>query len=87
MWHEYPIPTDFDNQKRIIRALRGWIQQIERDGLVSGFAFNHYYTPEGLSELRVRFQYSNEQNRRQVENQLDTEVKRNLPNYVLQERE
>jgi hypothetical protein len=74
LWHEYPIPTDFDNQKRIIRALRGWIEQLERDGLVSGFAFNHYYTPEGLSELRVRFQYSNEQNRRQVENQLDTEV-------------
>ena len=87
MWHEYLIPTDFENQKRIIRALREWIQQLERDGLVSGFAFNHYYTPEGLSELGVRFQYSSEQNREQVENQLNAEVKRTLPNYVLQERE
>jgi hypothetical protein len=87
LWHEYPIPTDFENQKRIIRALREWIQQLERDGLIGGFAFNHYYTPEGLSELRVRFQYSNEQNREQVENQLDIEVKKFLTNYALQERE
>lgn len=86
MWHEYPIPTDFENQKRIIRDLRRWIQQLETDNLITGFAFNHY-CHDGISELRIRFQYSNEQNREQVENQLQTEVRRTLPNYNVQERE
>jgi hypothetical protein len=88
MWHEYPIPTDFENQKRIIRALREWIQQLEADNLISGFAFNHYSSnPEVPDQLRVRFQYSAEHNRQGVENQLETEVKEMLPSYVMQERE
>jgi hypothetical protein len=83
LWHEYPIPADFDKQKEIIRKLRKWIQQLENDNLIVGFAFNHYYEPD---ELRVRFQYSDEQNRDIVESELEIEVKKLLPNYVQRER-
>ena len=90
MWHEYPIPADFDKQKEIIRALRTWIQQLENAGLIEGFAFNHYYSdpqnPNEQDELRVRFQYSDEQNRDRVELELESEVKNLLPTYVKQVR-
>ena len=90
MWHEYPIPADFNKQKEIIRKLRNWIQQLENDNLIDGFAFNHYFqvpqNPNEPDELRVRFQYSNEQNREIVESKLENEIKKLLPNYVKQER-
>lgn len=87
MWHEYPIPTDFENQKKIIRVLREWIQRLETDNLISGFAFNHYFSNVGVpDELRIRFQYTKEHFRERVENQLETEVKKTLPSYVMQER-
>jgi len=90
MWHEYPIPADFNKQKEVIRKLRRWIQQLENDNLIVGFAFNHYYqdspNPNEPDELRVRFQYSDEQNRDIVESGLENEVKKLLPNYVQQER-
>ena len=88
MWREYPIPADFDKQKEVIRALRNWIQQLENEALIEGFAFSHYYqdpqNPNGTDELRVRFQYSNEQSRYRVELELENEVKKLLPNYVKQ---
>lgn len=88
MWHEYPIPADFERQKQIIRALRKWILQLEEDNLISGFAFNHYFSnPNVPDELRVRFQYTEERNREQVEVQLETEVEKVLQDYVMQERE
>ena len=90
MWHEYPIPADFNKQKEIIRKLRNWIQQLENDNLIVGFAFNHYFQVPPNSnepdELRVRFQYRDEQNRDIVESELENEVKKLLPNYVKQER-
>jgi hypothetical protein len=90
LWYEYPIPADFDKQKEIIRALRKWIQQLENVGLIDGYAFNHYYSdsqkPKEPDELRVRFQYSDEQNRPIVELELESEVKKLLPNYVEQVR-
>ena len=90
MWHEYPIPADFDKQKEIIRKLRNWIQQLENDNLIDGFAFNHYSqvppNPNEPDELRVRFEYSDEQNRDIVESELENEVKKLLLNYVKQER-
>jgi hypothetical protein len=90
LWHEYPIPADFDKQKEIIRKLRKWIQQLENDNLIVGFAFNHYYQVlpnlNEPDELRVRFQYSDEQNRDIIESELEIEVKKLLPNYVQQER-
>ena len=90
MWHEYPIPADFDKQKEIIRKLRKWIQQLENVNLIDGFAFNHYFQvpPKANKpdELRVRFEYSDEQNRGIVESELENEVKKLLPNYVKQER-
>ena len=88
MWHEYPIPADFNKQKEIIRKLRNWIQQLENDNLIVGFAFNHdYQVSPNLNEpdeLRVRFQYSDEQNRDIVESELENKVKKLLPNYVKQ---
>ena len=88
MWHEYPIPADFNKQKEIIRKLRKWIQQLENDNLIVGFAFNHdYQVSPNLNEpdeLRVRFQYSDEQNRDIVESELENKVKKLLPNYVKQ---
>ena len=90
MWYEYPIPAGFDKQKEIIRALRTWIQQLENVGLIDGFAFNHYYSdsqnPNEPDELRVRFQYNDEQRRLGVELELESEVKNLLPNYVKQVR-
>jgi len=88
LWHEYPIPADFNKQKEIIRKLRKWIQQLENDNLIVGFAFNHdYQVSPNLNEpdeLRVRFQYSDEQNRDIVESELENKVKKLLPNYVKQ---
>jgi hypothetical protein len=90
LWHEYPIPADFNKQKEIIRKLRNWIQQLENGNLIVGFAFNHYFqvppNPNEPDELRVRFQYRDEQNRDIVESELENEVKKLLPNYVKQER-
>jgi len=89
LWHEYPIPADFDKQKEVIRKLRNWIQQLENDTLIVGFAFNHYQVSPNLNEpdeLRVRFQYSDEQNRDIVESELEIKVKKLLPNYVKRER-
>ncbi len=90
MWHEYPIPADFNKQKEIIRKLRKWIQELENANLIVGFAFNHYYedplNPKEPDELRIRFQYGDEHNREVVESDLENEVKQLLPNYVQQER-
>jgi hypothetical protein len=90
LWHEYPIPADFNRQKEVIRKLRKWIQQLENAGLVVGFAFNHYYqdpsNPKEPDELRVRFQYAREKNRETVESELEYEVQQLLPDYALQER-
>lgn len=83
LWHEYPIPTHFEKQKEIIRKLRKWIQQLEKDNFIVGFAFNHYSSnPDVPDELRIRFEYTDEQNRENVEAQLETEVKKMLPSYV-----
>jgi len=90
LWHEYPIPADFNKQKEIIRKLRNWIQQLEDNSLIIGFAFNHYFQvspkPNEPDELRVRFEYSDEQNRDVVESGLEIEVKKLLPDYVTHER-
>ncbi len=90
MWHEYPIPADFNKQKEVIRKLRNWIEQLENGNLIVGFAFNHYYqvpaNPNDPDELRVRFEYRNERNRDIVESELENEVKKLLPNYIKQER-
>ena len=90
MWHEYPIPADFKKQKEVIRKLRKWVQQLENDDLIVGFAFNHCcqdpLNPSASDELRIRFQYSDEQNREMVELELENEVKELLPDYVKQER-
>lgn len=87
LWHEYPIPADFVKQKEIIRDLRKWIQQLEKDNLIVGFAFDHYFLNPGVpDELRIRFEYKDEQNRESVESQLETEVKKILQSYVKHER-
>ena len=91
MWHEYPIPADFDKQKEVIRKLRKWIEHLENVGLIVGFAFNHYFqdssNPNETDELRVRFQYTDERNRKIVESELKKEVNKLLPNYVKEERD
>ena len=90
MWHEYPIPADFDKQREIIRALKLWIEQLENEGLVEGFSFSHYYqdlqNPDESDELIIRFQYSGEQSRYRVELELENEVKNLLPSYIKQVR-
>jgi len=91
LWREYPIPTDFDKQKEIIRKLRKWIQELENVNLIVGFAFNHYFqdpsNPNETDELRVRFEYSDERNREIVEKELENEVNKLLPNYAQEERD
>ena len=90
MWYEYPIPADFDKQKEIIRTLRTWVQHLENEGFIDGFAFSHYYSDQQnsneLDELRIRFQYSDEQNRHRVELALESEVKNLLSTYGIEVR-
>jgi hypothetical protein len=91
LWYEYPIPADFDKQKEVIRKLRKWIEHLENIGLIVGFAFNHYFqdlsNPNEMDELRVRFQYTDERDRKIVERELEKEVNKLLPNYVQEERD
>lgn len=90
MWHEYQIPADFEKQREVIRKLRIWIQQLEKEKLIVGFAFNHYWqlptNPKEPDELRIRFEYSDEKHRENIEAEFEREVKKLLPNYVKQER-
>lgn len=90
MWHEYPIPANFEKQKEVIRKLKAWIQSLEKQKLIIGLAFNHYYqippNPDEPDELRIRFEYNNEENRKNVEVQLEQEVRKLLPKYVKKER-
>ena len=89
MWYEYPIPADFSHQKEIIRRLRKWIEQLENLDLIDGFSFNHYVqdssNPNEPDELIIRFQYSDQRNRKIVESKLEKAVERLLPNYDPQE--
>ncbi len=66
------------------------MQHLENVGLIDGFAFSHYYSdsqdPREPDELRVRFQYSDEEMRPKAELELETEVKKLLPNYIKQVR-
>ena len=80
MWYEFPISTDPKKQRQIIRQLRKWIENLESRGIVQGFAFDHYSPdPEAL---HIRFDCI-EENLKTVRNELENEVKRYLPNYVL----
>ena len=83
MWYEYPIQAPIGDQTRVIKQLRGWILDLERQGIIHGFAFNHYSTP--LPTLNVRFECT-ENNLPIIRTELTREVRRLLPNYVLQER-
>jgi hypothetical protein len=91
LWHEYQIPADFEKQKEIIKQLRKWMQQLEKDKFIIGLAFNHYFqfppNPKEPDELRIRFEYSDEKHREHVEKELEREVKKLLPSYVKKERE
>jgi hypothetical protein len=85
MWHEYPIQSNFDVQKRIVRNLRELIEKTEADGLITGYCFDHYFpTP---SELRVRLQYTDEGNQAEVESRLEAHVRAAIPNFVLTQQE
>jgi len=83
LWYEYPIPADITKQREIIRQLRKWIQSLESRGIVQGFAFNHYYP--NPSTLNIRFDTTDDK-LETIRKELDSEVKKLLPNYVLQER-
>lgn len=77
MWYEYPIPADYETQKRIIRELREWIQGLETRGIVEGFAFNHYSTPQALN---LRFDCREEQ-LGTVRRELEQEIRHFVHNY------
>jgi hypothetical protein len=83
LWYEYPIQANMDDQKRIIRQLRKWILNLESRGLIQGFAFNHY--SHELPALNVRFDCTDDK-LTTIRKELDQEVKKLLPSYVLQER-
>lgn len=86
MWLEYLIPALFERQKQIIRQLRTWIESIEEQRLVQGFAFNHYFGGTDVQdELRVRFDYPTEENS-SVRNELRDRIRPFIPNYIPQGR-
>lgn len=83
MWYEYSIPANFEKQKEIIRKLRKWIQKIEHEGQIKGFAFDFYYNnPQRGNVLCIRFDYQNEENRK-TEDELTKKVIEFVPDYVL----
>jgi hypothetical protein len=83
MWYEFPIPADPKKQREIIRQLRSWIENLESRGVVQGFAFDHYSPdPEAL---HIRFD-TDEEKLKTVRKELENEVKKLLPNYVLKQR-
>lgn len=90
MWHEYIIPASYDGQKRIIRELRTWIEELEQRGYVTGYAFNHYYSvppaPDYPDELRIRFEYANEGNSAEVEKELEAKIRLSIHDYTLRQR-
>jgi hypothetical protein len=87
MWHEYPIQASFEEQKDVIRKLRSWIEKLEAESLIVGYCFDHYFSnPPDPDELRIRFQYTDESNRTNVEQQLQNETRKLLPNYSLTEQ-
>jgi hypothetical protein len=83
LWYEYPIPADIENQRKIIRQLRKWIQNLESRGIIQGFAFNHYFPNPSI--LNIRFDCIDDK-LETIRKELTQEVKRLLPNYVLEER-
>ena len=82
-WYEYPIPADSEQQRVIIRQLRKWIQSLESRGIIQGFAFNHYFPNPSI--LNIRFDCTDDK-RETIRKELTEEVKKSLPNYVLEER-
>jgi hypothetical protein len=90
LWYEYPIPADLQRQKEAIRKLKTWIQYLEKEGKILGYAFDHYFhipsDPNEPDELRIRFEYKDEEMRKDTEMQLEQEAKKLLPEYVNNER-
>jgi hypothetical protein len=81
MWFEFPISADAKKQREIIRQLRKWMESLESRGIVNGFAFDHYSpNPEAL---HIRFDCADKENLKILRKELEDEVKKLLPNYVL----
>ena len=83
MWYEYPIPSDYATQRRIIRQLRKWIQSLETRGIVQGFAFDHYTASQTVN---LRFDCSEDQ-LETVRSELEREVRPFVQNYNSQTSE
>jgi hypothetical protein len=83
LWYEYPISADIEQQRAMIRQLRKWIQSLESRGIIQGFAFNHYHPNPSI--LNIRFDCT-EDKLETIRKELEQEVKKLLPDYVLQER-
>ena len=87
MWHEYLIPAIAEEQAEIIRGLKFWITELEEQGLINGFAFNHYYNnPPDRDELRIRFEYADDEFLATVETQLQRNVREFIPDYEVEKR-
>lgn len=84
MWYEYPIPANYQKQKETIKQSKKWIESLESRDLIQGFAFNHYYPVSGT--LNIRFDCIDEEKLKIIRKELEREVKRLVPNYVLEER-
>lgn len=69
LWIQFSIPIEFNEQKRAIRGLKPWIQGLEKDNKILGFAFNHYFDEKG-QDLRLRFDISNENLIKDIESEL-----------------
>lgn len=85
LWYEYPIPADYEKQRKIIGQLRKWIQSLESRGIIEGFAFNHYFPVSAT--LNVRFDCIDEEKLKIIRKELEQEVRGFVPNYVSEENE
>jgi len=65
------------------RKSRKWIQSLESRGIVHGFSFNHYHPNPSI--LNIRFDCADDK-LEIIRKELENEVKKLLPNYVLEER-
>jgi len=66
--------------------MKKWIVSLENKSLIEGFAFNHYYSSEtAKGAVNIRFDCNDEEKLKIVRNGLELEVKKLLPDYVLEE--
>lgn len=75
MWVSYIFRADIIRQKEMVKRLKPIIEALEREGLIDGFNFNHYYftPPKPEDHLALRLSYPDLERKSLVEEKLRLE--------------